>query len=83
MSIICGTRIIKNANQIRAVDPAIFAMKQPNEGFSSVVPIETLRQFHTMKPDQLQAFPALVAVKQKIFGADRAAGHFAEGTHLF
>jgi hypothetical protein len=66
MSIICGTRIIKNANQIRAVDPAIFAKKQPNEGFSSVVPIEILRQFHNMQPDQLQAFPALLAVKQKI-----------------
>lgn len=79
MSTICGTRIIKNANQIRAIDPTIFAAKQPNEGFSSVVPIEILRRFHTMQPDQLQNFSALRAVKQKILAQTAPQGVSPEG----
>lgn len=66
MSTICGTRILQNAKQIRDIDPTVFAAKQTNEGFSSNVPIEILRQFHTMQAEQLQGFPALVAVKQKL-----------------
>jgi hypothetical protein len=79
MSTICGTRIIKNANQIRVIDPTIFAAKQPNEGFSSVIPIEILRQFHTMQPDQLQNFPLLGAVKQKILAQTAQQGVSPKG----
>ena len=79
MSTICGTRVVKNANQIRVIDPTIFAAKQPNEGFSSVIPIEILRQFHTMQPDQLQNFPLLGAVKQKIVAQTAQQGVSPKG----
>jgi hypothetical protein len=75
MDSICATRILKNAKQIREIDPTIFAEKKANEGFASVIPLGILRQFHTMQPDQLVGSPALVAVKQKILAQTGVSPH--------
>jgi hypothetical protein len=75
MDSICATRILKNAKQIREIDPTIFAEKKANEGFASVIPLGILRQFHTMQPDQLVRSPALLAVKQQILAQAELSPH--------
>jgi len=79
MASICATRILKNAKQIRAIAPEIFAAKEPNQGFNSVVPIDILGRFESMSSDELKDLPELQAVKLKLQQQSAAKGISPDG----
>ena len=66
MTFICATRLIKNAKEIQKVAPHIIPAEEPREGFRSLVPLDVLKQFHSMMEADLVDFPELQVAKDKL-----------------
>lgn len=66
MKLICATRLIKNAKAIQKVAPHIIPACEPREGFRSLVPLDVLKQFHSMTEAHLADFPELQIAKNEL-----------------
>lgn len=87
MSFYCATRALKNARRIQSVAPQIIPAKEPEGGFASLVPLETLSRFHLMSETELKAQPALhaaaLALREKEAGFAGTASPLFHGTVYF
>jgi len=66
LTLICATRLLKNARHVQATAPEVLPRVEPLQGFGSRVPDRVLSRLHTaLRPDDLKAYPELAAALRR------------------
>ena len=66
LTLICATRLLKNARHLQTTAPQVLPRDEPIQGFGSRVPDRVLARLHMpLRPDDLKPYPELAAALQR------------------